>query len=66
LVKLAKTIRIGIASYDDFKAHTMAIARGELMPGPEEPKVWVPSLETFAKVRSSTNKALRTACGLEG
>ena len=34
-----KTMKIGIASYDDFKARTIAIARGELKPGPDDPKV---------------------------
>jgi predicted transcriptional regulator len=53
-----KTMKIGIASYDDFKARTMAIARGEVKPGPDEPKVWFQSTESFAKVLSSRNRAL--------
>ncbi len=53
-----KTMKIGIASYDDFKARTIAIARGELKPGPDDPKVWFQSTESFAKVLSSRNRAL--------
>ena len=53
-----KTMKIGIASYDDFKARTMAIARGELKPGPNDPKVWFPSTESFARVLSQKNRSL--------
>lgn len=52
------TLTIGIASYDDMKARSMAIARGELKPGPEEPKVWFTSTESFAKVMSAGNREL--------
>ena len=40
------------------KARTLAIARGEHRPGRGEPKVWFPSLESFAKVLSDRNRAL--------
>ncbi len=36
----------------------MAIARAEHRPGRGEPKVWFPSLESFAKVLSDRNRAL--------
>ena len=52
------TLRIGIASYEEMKARTMAIARGELRPSPDEPKVWFTSTESFAKVMSEGNRAL--------
>jgi predicted transcriptional regulator len=52
------TLKIGIATYEDMKARTMAIARGELKPGPEEPKVWFTSTESFAKVMSAGNREL--------
>ena len=52
------TLTIGIATYDDMKARTMAIARGELTPGPDEPKVWFTSTESFAKVMSAGNREL--------
>jgi len=57
-MKNPKTMKIGIASYEDFKARTIAIARGELAPGPDEPKVWFQSTESFAKVLSNKNRAL--------
>ena len=53
-----KSLTIGIASYADMKARTMAIARGELKPRPGEPEVWFASIESFAKVLSDRNRAL--------
>lgn len=55
---MTKTLNIGIASYEDFKSRTLKIARGELKPGPNEPKVWFPSLESFARVLSEPNREL--------
>ncbi|MDZ7591567.1 MAG: transcriptional regulator [Rubrivivax sp.] len=53
-----KTLKVGIASYEDMKARTMAIARGELRPKPNDPKVWFTSPESFAKLLSNRNRAL--------
>ena len=53
-----KILKIGIASYDDMKARTMAIARGELKPKPTDPKVWFPSTETLVRVLSDRNRVL--------
>lgn len=53
-----KTLRIGIASYQDMKARTLAIARGELKPKGGDPRVWFTSTESFAKVLSNKNRAL--------
>ena len=53
-----KTSKVGIASYEDMKARTMAIARGELRPKPGDPKVWFTSPESFAKLLSNRNRAL--------
>jgi predicted transcriptional regulator len=52
------TLKVGIASYEEFKARTMAIARGELKPAVDDPKVWFTSIESFAKVLSDRNRAL--------
>jgi predicted transcriptional regulator len=52
------TLRVGIASYDEMKALTMAIARGQRRLGPKEPRVWFPSTESFAKVLSAANRDL--------
>ena len=37
-----KMLKIGIASYEQAKARTLAIARGELKPKPTDPKVSLP------------------------
>lgn len=51
---------MGIASYEELKARTMAIARGELKPSRGEPKVWFTSTESFAKILSAGNRSLLT------
>lgn len=52
------TLKVGIASVEQYRARTMAIARGEYVPAPNEPKVWFQSLETLAQVLSAKNRAL--------
>ena len=52
------TLKVGIASYEDMKARTMAVARGEQRMAPDEPKVWFTSTESFAKVLSAGNRHL--------
>ena len=52
------TLKVGIASYEDFKARTMAIARGDLKPAADDPKVWFTSIESLAKVLSDRNREL--------
>ncbi|MGB6689182.1 MAG: helix-turn-helix domain-containing protein [Terracidiphilus sp.] len=52
------TLRVGIASYDEMKALTLAIARGQRKLAPREPRIWFPSTESFAKVLSAGNREL--------
>src|SRR5689334_5264999 len=52
------TLKVGIASYEDIKARTMAVARGERRITSDEPKVWFTSTESFAKVLSAGNRDL--------
>lgn len=52
------TLKVGIASYDQMKARTLAIARGAYRPRRGEPKIWFTSVESFAKVLSDRNRAL--------
>ena len=52
------TLKIGIASYEEMKARTMAVARGELHVATDEPKVWFTSTESFAKLLSAGNRDL--------
>ncbi|MSP67565.1 MAG: MarR family transcriptional regulator [Alphaproteobacteria bacterium] len=52
------TLRVGIASYQDMKARSLRIARGEQATIAREPKVWFTSTESFAKVLSAGNREL--------
>jgi len=53
-----ETLRVGIASYEQMKARTMAVARGEQRVKSDEPKIWFTSTESFAKVLSASNREL--------
>ena len=53
-----KKLIVGIASYDEMKARSLAIASGKYSPTRDEPKVWFTSLESFAKVLSKRNVEL--------
>ena len=53
-----KKLIVGIASYDDMKARSLAITKGEYSPKRGEPEVWFTSLESFAKVLSKRNVEL--------
>jgi len=50
------TLKVGIASYEEMKARTLRIARGEHRVARGEPKVWFTSTESFAKVLSAGNR----------
>ncbi len=52
------TLKVGIASYEEMKAMSLAIARGQRRLAPQEPRVWFPSTESFAKVLSAGNREL--------
>jgi predicted transcriptional regulator len=52
------TLRVGIASYEQMKERTKAIARGELKVGTQDPKVWFPSAESMARILSAKNREL--------
>ncbi len=52
------TLKVGIADYEEMKARTMRIARGEEKPGADDPKVWFTSTESFAQILSSGNREL--------
>jgi predicted transcriptional regulator len=53
-----KTLTIGIASFKNFKARTLAIARGEYKPNKDDPKIWFSSIESLAQVLSTKNQIL--------
>ena len=52
------TLKVGIASYAEMKARTLAVARGKRRIARGEPKVWFTSTESFAKVLSAGNREL--------
>ncbi|MCC6195805.1 MAG: helix-turn-helix domain-containing protein [Burkholderiales bacterium] len=52
------TLKVGIATYQEMKARTMAVARGKLRVARNEPKVWFTSTESFAKILSAGNREL--------
>ena len=47
---------IGILSYEDMKARTLAITRGQLKSAPGEPKVWGASSEALERFLSDTDQ----------
>ena len=51
-------LKVGIASYEEMKAMTLAVARGKRKLAPQEPRVWFPSTESFAKLLSAGNRDL--------
>lgn len=51
-------LTVGIATPEEMKQRTLAIAKGQLKPGKDDPKVWFTSPESFAKVLSNKNRAL--------
>ncbi len=55
---MKKTLRIGIASYEDMKLRTTAIASGKHKVSKGEPKVWFLSIESLARVLSEKNRTL--------
>lgn len=56
--KNMRVLRIGIASMEEMRARTIAIARGDHTPKPNEPKVWFTSMESLAQVLSTKNRLL--------
>ena len=53
------TLKVGKSrNYEDMKARTLAVARGERRIAPDEPKVWFTSTKSFAKVLSAGNREL--------
>jgi predicted transcriptional regulator len=57
------TLKVGIASYEEMKARTLRIARGEHRVARGEPKIWFTSTESFAKLLSAGNRELLRIIG---
>ncbi len=56
--KHLKKVKIGIMPFEDFKKHTVAIAKGEYKPKRGEPKIWFNSIKSLAHVLSEDNRTL--------
>lgn len=52
-----KTLKVGISTYAEMKARTLAVARGGYRIA-DEPRIWFTSTESFAKVLSAGNREL--------
>lgn len=53
-----QSTKIGIMSLGDYKARTIAIAKGHYKPAPDEPKIWFHSIKSAASFLSEDNQAL--------
>ena len=53
-----KKLRVGIASYEQMKERTLAVARVERASPNSEAKVWFTSMESFSRILSDRNRAL--------
>lgn len=54
----SKTLKIGIATAEEFRALTRSIARGEQGRNVEQPKIWFESLQSAAQILGGENKRL--------
>ncbi len=53
-----RVVKIGVMSKDKYRERTLAIARGEYVPKPGEPKIWFESMQSMAQVLSEDNQEL--------
>lgn len=56
-----KVLKIGIATVQEQRARSLAIAAGTRKRGDDEPNVWFPSVTAMAQVLSDDNMALLKA-----
>ncbi len=56
--KNMKAIKVGIMSQKEIRERTLAIARGEYKPSPDEPKIWFNSIRSLTKILSDENQVL--------
>lgn len=55
---MKRVLHIGIMSRNEYMARTIAIAKGEYVPKPNEPKIWFESIKSMAEVLSNDNREL--------
>lgn len=51
------TLRMAISSYEAFKARTVSIANGSVVPDTQAPVLWFPSVQAFATLLSEATLA---------
>lgn len=52
------SLNVGIASYEEMKCWTMAVASGKIRPGSDVPKIWFTSLKAAANIYTDENRQL--------
>lgn len=55
---IQKTLKVGIMPLAQYKARTIAIAKGEYQRKEDEPKVWFESIKSMAQILSNENQEL--------
>jgi len=55
---MTRVLKVGIATREEIKERTLAIARGEIKPKRSDPKVWFTSVESLGQVLSNKNLLL--------
>lgn len=51
-------MNVGIMSRQEYRKRTIAIAKGEYKPKPDEPKIWFESMKSLSQVLSNENQEL--------
>lgn len=51
-------MNIGIMSQQEIREWTLAIAKGEYKPKPDDPKIWFTSTQSLVEVLNDENQAL--------
>ncbi len=57
-----KIFKIGIASFEEYKKRTLAIAKGEYKPLPDEPKIWFESSQSVTNILRSSDCDFECDC----
>lgn len=55
---MARQIKIGIKSREDYKQYTIDIAAGKIRPANNSPKIWFETVESMAQILSTRNQEL--------
>ncbi|WP_319557750.1 transcriptional regulator [Thiomicrorhabdus sp.] len=55
---MKQIVKIGIMNKQDYVKRTIAIAKGQYKPAPNEPKIWFESMQSMAQVLSAENQQL--------